>query len=659
VSNDPYKYFRVEARELWDGLHQGVLALEKRQAPAGTVQRLLRLAHTLKGAARVVKQVAIAELAHSLEDELALHKESGAPGKESIERMLGLLDGVSARISALSAPSAPVAQAPAGPTPGRLVLDEMPRSVRADAVVIDGLLEGIAEVSVQLGAVRRSTEELTRALRLVEMLGSHPSAGARSLLEQLARKLEVATRAISTGVDGSSRELAQVRESAERLRLLPASLMFQTLERAARDASVSLSKPVVFSAEGGEVMLDAVVLGLAQSALLQAVRNAVAHGLESAGARARAGKKPEGVVAVAVRRRGARLVFSCRDDGGGVDLAGLRAAAARQGATLPPDDALALEMLFGAGVSTSSQVTGLAGRGVGLDVVREAAQRLSGSANLRSTPGAGAELELNVPMSLSSLEVLVFRAADQDLALPLEAIGRVLKAAQPEGGSTIVLDGARVPWFSLRACLGAPLADSASPALVLGDDLHRLVVAVDALLGTETVMLRPVPEQAADEAVMGLSLDAEGNPRLVLEPGGLARLGQALTRPGAPTRRKKHEILVVDDSLTTRMLEQSILESAGYAVDLAQSGEEGLEKARAKRYALILVDVEMPGMDGFTFIERAKADPALRDVPAILVTSRAAPEDRARGAAAGASGYVVKTEFDQKDLLDRIARAVG
>jgi two-component system chemotaxis sensor kinase CheA len=118
-------------------------------------------------------------------------------------------------------------------------------------------------------------------------------------------------------------------------------------------------------------------------------------------------------------------------------------------------------------------------------------------------------------------------------------------------------------------------------------------------------------------------------------------------------------ILVIDDSLTTRMLEQSILESAGYAVELANSGEEGLSKARQQRYALFLVDVEMPGMDGFTFVAQTRAEPGLRDVPAILVTSRHAPEDRQRGEAAGASAYIVKGEFDQTVLLDRIRRLVG
>jgi two-component system chemotaxis sensor kinase CheA len=142
----------------------------------------------------------------------------------------------------------------------------------------------------------------------------------------------------------------------------------------------------------------------------------------------------------------------------------------------------------------------------------------------------------------------------------------------------------------------------------------------------------------------------------VLDPHGLVA---ARARRAAPERQERPPILVIDDSLTTRMLEQSILESAGYRVDVATSGEEGIERAAARSYGLFLVDVEMPGMDGFTFVERTRADPVLQRVPAILVTSRNSAEDRRRGETAGASAYVVKGEFDQRALLAKIHELVG
>jgi two-component system chemotaxis sensor kinase CheA len=187
-----------------------------------------------------------------------------------------------------------------------------------------------------------------------------------------------------------------------------------------------------------------------------------------------------------------------------------------------------------------------------------------------------------------------------------------------------------------------------------------VAVGVDRLSGGGTVIVRSLPAVAAASSVVaGASLDLEGNPQLALDPAGLVEAaGEAHSRTRtAPAPRLP--VLVVDDSLTTRMVEQSILESAGHLVDLARSGEEALEKVRSRPYSLFLVDVEMPGMDGFEFISRMRADPVLRDTPAVLVTSRSSPEDRLRGERAGARAYIVKSEFDQRQFLQTIEQLVG
>jgi two-component system chemotaxis sensor kinase CheA len=182
-------------------------------------------------------------------------------------------------------------------------------------------------------------------------------------------------------------------------------------------------------------------------------------------------------------------------------------------------------------------------------------------------------------------------------------------------------------------------------------------IGVDRLRGTANVVLRALPELApAERFVAGASLDAEGNPQLVLDADGL--VDEAAGKVGAETEESSAAppVLVIDDSLTTRMLERSILESAGYLVDVAVSAEEALESARRKKYSLFLVDVEMPGMDGFTFIERIRADAELRHIPAILVTSLSSPESLKRGEEVGAQGYMIKSEFDQAQLLALIKR---
>jgi two-component system chemotaxis sensor kinase CheA len=185
-------------------------------------------------------------------------------------------------------------------------------------------------------------------------------------------------------------------------------------------------------------------------------------------------------------------------------------------------------------------------------------------------------------------------------------------------------------------------------------------IGVDRLLGMARIVVRALPEGLpVSPIVVGASLDSDGNPQLVLDPAALVAAAQRGDRGGLETAQPKRQILVVDDSLTTRMLEQSILESAGYEVDTALSGEEALAIVGRKRYALLLVDVEMPGMDGFSLIARLRSDLASHDIPAILVTSRAEPEDRQRGREVGAQGYIGKGEFDQAELLAMIKALIG
>jgi two-component system chemotaxis sensor kinase CheA len=356
-----------------------------------------------------------------------------------------------------------------------------------------------------------------------------------------------------------------------------------------------------------------------------------------------------------------------------VDVEAVRAVALRRG--LLPDEAhrlgtdAVLRLLLEGGVSTSSAVTEVSGRGVGLDVVREAAERLGGGVAVRTEAGKGTVVELRVPLSIALVDGLHVEASGIVATIPLHAVKETLRiasgdVARTSDGESVVHEGKVVPFLPMARALGAriPSGRGARPwsAVVVRGSGSLAVLGVDRLLGTANVVLRPVPELAPATAVVaGASLDAEGSPTLVLDPDALVASATQSAPPEREAEVQRPPILVIDDSLTTRMLERSILESAGYEVEIATSGEEGLEKARLKRYGLFLVDIEMPGIDGFTFIERARADPALHGIPAILVSSRAAPEDRRRGQEVGAIAYVVKSEFDQGALIECIRRHVG
>lgn len=684
MTPDPYRYFRIEARELLDQLGKALLDLEKGPAPT-QVSRVLRFAHTLKGAARVVKQREIADSAHAIEDALAPFREqTAAVPKDRIDAMLRMLDEIAARLVALApATGAADSGAAAGAQP-----QELFRTVRADVTEIDSLLDGIAESHSWLGTLRKhigGTEHCRQlAEQLVGQLGAPrvravqggdglANEKARLIAEELRNVHGDLARKLASGVERIDRELRQVRDTAERLRLVPAGDSFTSLERTARDTAQALGKRVVFEGRGDDVRLDAHVLAAVQDALQHVVRNAVAHGIEPAAERTAAGKPPEGRVVLDVMRRRHRIAFVCVDDGRGVDLEAVRRAVRgkgtfpRQGRGLDAKDLMSL--LLKGGISTTHAVTEVSGRGIGLDVVREVAERLGGEVAMRSEPGRGTTVELVVPVSLVSLEALVMEDAGACTTIPLDAVQRTLRIlpgdlTRTAGGESLVHEGNVIPFVSLSRALsrGASSVRGVRPltAVVVRSAAGVAAVGVERLLGTMSVLLRPLSDLVpVAPVVAGASLDEGGNPQLMLDPDALVvEAGRAVgaqpepETPGTP-------VLVIDDSLTTRMLERSILESAGYEVDVATSGEEALHMARRRRYALFLVDVEMPGMDGYAFIERASSDPALAGVPSILVTSRASPEDRRRGEEVGAHAYVVKSEFDQSDLLKRIRELVG
>jgi len=686
VAKDPYRYFRIEARELLDGLGQGVLALEKGSGGEETVLRLLRLAHTLKGASRVVKQMEMARLAHAVEEVLSPHREDAKHlTRDGINELLRILDSIGAEVATLEPKGAP--QPEGGRTPPEQ--EEAFETVRVDIGEMDTLLQGVSEAGVQLASLREDIEAVERAHRLASALAEQltsrltaepngtrqgPSAGkTASMAEELRTLLEHAARSLIVSADQTEREVAQVRDQAYQLRLVAARTIFSSLERAARDAAHTLDKRIDFQTSGGANRLDANVLAALRDALLHVVRNAVAHGIETVPERAAAGKSPVGRIRLDVERRSHRLVFTCSDDGRGIDADAVRRAAVGRGLISSADAAsLSVEqatlLILRGGITTTGVVTEVSGRGVGLDVLRETVSRLKGDISVKSERGAGTAIEVCVPVSLSAVAALVVDAGGFTAAIPLDAIRRTLRVAQQDivrsaEGDSVLCDGTAIPFLPLCEALRkqAPARTKAWSAVVVEADARSVVVGVDRLLGTFNVVMRPLPTLVDPiPIVAGASLDAEGNPQLVLDPVGIVAAARA-TRgaKAAGESAARAPVLIVDDSLTTRMLEQSILESAGYEVALATSAEEALVKARERHYGLFVVDVEMPGMNGFEFVEQTRMDPLLRDTPAILVTSRAAAEDRKRGEQVGARAYIVKGEFDQVHLLTTIHSLIG
>jgi len=672
-ARDPLRYFRIEARELVDQISAAVLDLDQQAGP-DLVARLLRYAHTLKGAARVVKQTEIADRAHILEEVLVPYRgeEAPLPAGEMTE-LLRLNDEIARFVGELERP-APVA-APAD-TPAAEV--PAPRAVTAD---LDELLDAIGEANARIAPLRDGRRDLARMNRAVEILGDGLRTGrdpatARGAVQRLAGDLAALGRRFTDAVDQVERQLDEVRGRAEGLRLTTAGSIFTALHRAAHDAAEAEGKHVRFVTRGGQTRMGPQLLNQVSGAFLHVVRNAVVHGIEAEEQRRAAGKPAEGTITVEVERRGRWAHFRCTDDGRGFDLIALRRVAQERGLLAPgrePEPQELIDLVLHGGVSTSGTVTEVAGRGIGMDVARDVAAQLRGSVAIRNRPGEGATVEIVVPLTLLSMNGLIVEAGGTVATMPLDSVRRCVRLAGDDAvtaraAGRLAHDGQVVPFLPLARTLGPPGGTPAAGpgaetlAVVLTADEQTVAVGVDRLAGITTLVARPLPDLAPAAPVIGsVAIDLDGNPRLVLDPHGL--VGAVRNDPGqvaAPPEpeRPGRPILVVDDSLTTRMLERSILESAGFEVELAASAEEALEMARGRDYGLFLTDIDMPGMDGFTFVTRIKADPDLAAIPAVLVSSRATAGDRRRGEEAGAAAYVVKGEFNQEELLAHIRRLI-
>jgi two-component system chemotaxis sensor kinase CheA len=688
MASDIQAFFKAEAREILDELTRGLLALEKAPRQVEIVKECFRLAHTLKGAARVVQHPQISEIAHVIEDALTPFRDGADElGSGYVTDLLSLLETIRMEINAMGrAPEAPGSRPP--PFPAETTSARI-ETVRVEIEAMNALLAGLSEAAIQLGPLKTGADALQQIDSAISSMyyqleldaAGAPADHARhrsaaklgATIREIRATFADVQRDMRLALARIERELEQVQERARMMRLVPVNAIVGQLEMVARDAAATLEKQVDFEVTGGNVRLEAHVLSVVRDAVIHLIRNAIDHGIEPEAERLRMGKPTRGQVHLQVERQGERIAFLCHDDGRGMDTDALRRSAAdrhvisaEQAAVIDRENAL--KLAFRAGVSTRQTLTEMSGRGVGLDIVHEAAVRLKGTASISSEPGAGTRVRLEVPMSLSSLSVLAVLVAGMTVLIPLDVVRGTVLVASSEivrgaGGTFIHYQDQALPFVLLENLL-SPAAQAAElkarcPAVIVQSENQPLALGVERLLGTMDALVKPLPSAAgASTMLAGAAFDSFGDPLLVIDPRGLAGAmsssplatiisGSAAVRP--------LPLLVIDDSLTTRMVEQSVLEAAGYEVHLAASGEEGLCKAKERSYGLFIVDVEMPGMSGIEFTSLTRADPVLRDVPVIIVSSLASAADRQRGTDAGASVYIVKGEFDQTFFVKRVA----
>jgi two-component system chemotaxis sensor kinase CheA len=471
------------------------------------------------------------------------------------------------------------------------------------------------------------------------------------------------------------RSLNELQELALHARMVPVMSLAPRLRRAVRDLARETGKEVRFETRGEDAEIDRGVLDRLADPLLHLVRNAVDHGIESPDERRLRGKPIEGIVRLHAMQLGSEVVIAVSDDGRGIDVTKVREAAGRSDSSAKEmDDEAALYLIFRSGLSTVTTVTGVSGRGVGLDAVRASLNAVRGRIEVRSDPGLGTEFRIAVPITMATLRCLVINSAGQAYAIPLHSVRAVLPpqpSATVGGRAMTMVEGRPVPISSLASVLGTGNGVE-GPAVVVAGLTRSHAFKVDDLVDQRDVVVKGLGEFIPRlPAVAGAGVQPDGSILLVLEAAGLIERARRMDSGDrsmeaaegglreAPVTRRAASILVVDDALTVRELQRSIFENAGYRVTVATNGEEALALISEQRPDLVLTDVQMPRMDGFQLTEAIRGQPALASVPVIMLTSRGSDEDRRRGLECGADGYIVKSGFDQSALLSAVEHLLG
>jgi two-component system chemotaxis sensor kinase CheA len=542
---------------------------------------------------------------------------------------------------------------------------------------VDG--HGVAEGAAAHAEPARATATemlqipVHRIDELVRLIGEASAATLRlgsALLERLERDPSGLTE-----YRDLVRSLNELQELALHARMIPVMSLAPRLRRAVRDLARETGKEVRFETRGEDAEIDRGVLERLADPLLHLVRNAVDHGVESPDERRRNGKPAEGTVRLHAMQLGSEVVIAVSDDGRGIDVTRVRETAGRTDrSAIEMDDEAALYLIFRSGLTTATKVTGVSGRGVGLDAVRASLNAVRGRIEVRSDPGMGTEFRIAVPITMATLRCLVINAGGQAFAIPLHSVRAVLPpqgSAMVGGRAMTMLDGRPVPISSLASVLGTGNG-SEGPAVVVAGLTRSHAFTVDELIDQRDVVVKGLGELLPRmPAVAGAGVQPDGSILLVLEAAGLierARRMDSGDRSHEAASGGGHEeivpqraasILVVDDALTVRELQRSIFENAGYRVRVAVNGEEALTEISHERPDLVLTDVQMPRMDGFELTEAIRKQASLASLPVIILTSRGSDEDRRRGLECGADGYIVKSGFDQSALLSAVERLLG
>ncbi|MFT4248269.1 MAG: Hpt domain-containing protein [Pseudomonas sp.] len=492
-------------------------------------------------------------------------------------------------------------------------------------------------------------------------------AGLQGVLDDLARQYDGL-------LQQQSRVSSELQDGLMRARMVPFDGLVPRLRRVVRQAAAETGKQVQLVLEGTHGELDRNVLDRMTAPLEHMLRNSVAHGLEAPPARRAAGKPEQGTITLRLRREGSEIVLEVADDGTGLDREAIRRRAEQNGLIAPGEPLAEVELdnlIFASGFSTSEQVSQLSGRGVGMDVVRNEVRQLGGSVDIHSVDGQGVSFTLRLPQTLAVTQAVFVRIGEATFAVPVASvsgIGRIARARYAAGEGGYHYAGEEYTLYDLGSLVGqaTATADGAAqvPLLLVRTSDLRAAVAVDQVLGNHEIVVKPVGLQIASvPGIHGATITGDGRVVVILDVAPLVR--RHLTQPARPVAEATAEsqriaplVMVVDDSLTMRKVTGRVLERHNLEVVVARDGVEALEKLAERVPDLMLLDIEMPRMDGYELATAMRADERFKAVPIMMITSRSGEKHRQRAFEIGVRRYLGKP-YQELDLMRNVYDLLG
>ncbi|MDO5768901.1 MAG: Hpt domain-containing protein [Psychrobacter sp.] len=518
---------------------------------------------------------------------------------------------------------------------------------------------------------------------------------SKSLSESASDLLDIKSTLLEKTRDSESlllqlsRTQAELQDGLMNSRMVPFSRLVPRLQRIVRQTASELGKAVELSIVNADDEMDRTILERITSPLEHMLRNAVDHGIESPEDRLAAGKSRAGQVRLEVMREGSEVVIHLTDDGNGINVDAVRRKAISQGLIDANDTSLSdvdvMQYIFNAGLTTTQKVTQISGRGVGMDVVRSEIRQLGGVVSVESSVGGGSRFTIRVPLTVAVSDALVVRAADRYYAIPLVQIERVVRINPEElyayyqsdsSSMTIGDTGYRVRYLN-EILTGHALnelvvsTNTSLPVIIIKSQTGQtLAIQVDEIAGSRIeVVVKPLGRQLSHvSGISAATIMGDGSVMLILDlialmrnaPAQAAQVAQQVeqSKPAEAVIDTTTTILVVDDSVTVRKVTSRFLERQGLEAVVAKDGVDAIEILQELTPDLILLDIEMPRMDGFEVATQVRHDSRLKNIPIIMITSRTGEKHRERAMEIGVNDYMGKP-FQENELLSRIQGLLG